>query len=73
MDAIAGLDGVHLAFLGDPEPGYGHELTAQVEARGVVVDGVEAPLRVPRLCGDPASMQRLAAIREQMSLLADYL
>lgn len=35
VDAVARLDGVHLAFLGDPEPGYVPQLLAQVETRGI--------------------------------------
>jgi glycosyltransferase involved in cell wall biosynthesis len=35
VDAAARLDGVHLVFLGDPEPGYGEELSARIRERGV--------------------------------------
>ena len=35
VDAVARLDGVHLAFLGDPEPGYEQELTERVHRQGV--------------------------------------
>jgi glycosyltransferase involved in cell wall biosynthesis len=35
VDAIAQLEGVHLAFLGDPEPGYGQELSGEIRARGI--------------------------------------
>jgi glycosyltransferase involved in cell wall biosynthesis len=35
VDAAALLDGVHVAFLGDPEPGYGDQLQARIRHRGV--------------------------------------
>jgi glycosyltransferase involved in cell wall biosynthesis len=35
LDAVARLDGVHLVFLGDPEPGYGQELSALIARHGV--------------------------------------
>ena len=35
IEAVAGLPGVHLAFLGDPEPGYGETLRALIAARGL--------------------------------------
>jgi glycosyltransferase involved in cell wall biosynthesis len=36
VKAVAGLKGVNLAFLGDPEPGYGAQLTALIEEMGLV-------------------------------------
>jgi glycosyltransferase involved in cell wall biosynthesis len=33
VDAVARLDGARLVFLGDPEPGYEAELSAQIDAR----------------------------------------
>jgi glycosyltransferase involved in cell wall biosynthesis len=35
VDAVAMTDGVHLAFLGDPEPGYGERLLARIRERGI--------------------------------------
>jgi glycosyltransferase involved in cell wall biosynthesis len=35
LDAAAGLDGVHVAFLGDPEPGFGQRLSDEIAARGL--------------------------------------
>jgi glycosyltransferase involved in cell wall biosynthesis len=35
LDAVARLDGVHLVFLGDPEPGYGQELSALITRHGI--------------------------------------
>ncbi len=35
IEAVAGLPDVRLAFLGDPEPGYGAELRALIAARGM--------------------------------------
>jgi glycosyltransferase involved in cell wall biosynthesis len=35
VDAVAKLDGVWLAFLGDPEPGYSGKLSALIQARGI--------------------------------------
>jgi glycosyltransferase involved in cell wall biosynthesis len=35
VDAVARLDGVRLAFLGDPEPGYGQQLAARIAALSV--------------------------------------
>jgi len=35
LGALARLPGVHLAFLGDPEPGYGETLRAAIVAHGV--------------------------------------
>jgi glycosyltransferase involved in cell wall biosynthesis len=35
VDAVARLEGVHLAFLGDPEPGYGAGLLARIHERGI--------------------------------------
>jgi glycosyltransferase involved in cell wall biosynthesis len=35
VDAVARLGGVRLAFLGDPEPGYGQVLEARVRDRGI--------------------------------------
>jgi glycosyltransferase involved in cell wall biosynthesis len=35
IEAVAGLPGVHLAFLGDPEPGYGAALRGHIAARGM--------------------------------------
>jgi len=35
VKAVAGLDGVNLAFLGDPEPGYGTQLTALIAEMGL--------------------------------------
>ena len=35
VEAVAGLDGVNVAFLGDPEPGYGDRLTAVIEQMGL--------------------------------------
>jgi glycosyltransferase involved in cell wall biosynthesis len=35
VEAVTRLDGVHLAFLGDPEPGYGETLLEQIRASGV--------------------------------------
>jgi glycosyltransferase involved in cell wall biosynthesis len=35
LDAAAGLDGVHVAFLGDPEPGFGQQLRDEIAARGL--------------------------------------
>ncbi|MHB8656856.1 MAG: glycosyltransferase family 4 protein [Solirubrobacteraceae bacterium] len=35
VDAVARLDGVCLAFLGDPEPGYGETLRARIVALGL--------------------------------------
>jgi glycosyltransferase involved in cell wall biosynthesis len=35
LDAIQRLPGVHLAFLGDPEPGYGEILREEIRARGI--------------------------------------
>jgi glycosyltransferase involved in cell wall biosynthesis len=35
VDAVGRLDGVHLVFLGDPEPGYGAELVGLIEERGL--------------------------------------
>ena len=35
VDAVARLDGVHLVFLGDPEPGYGQELSALITRHGI--------------------------------------
>jgi glycogen synthase len=37
LDAVARCDGVRLAFLGDPEPGYGERLRAEIERRGLGV------------------------------------
>jgi glycosyltransferase involved in cell wall biosynthesis len=33
--AVAELEGVHLAFLGDPEPGYGTELQRLIDGHGI--------------------------------------
>jgi glycosyltransferase involved in cell wall biosynthesis len=44
--AVAALPGVHLAFLGDPEPGYGERLAREVAHRGVS-DRVVALASVP--------------------------
>ena len=35
VDAVAELDGVHLVFLGDPEPGYGRQLVGHIRRRQV--------------------------------------
>ena len=35
VDAMARLDGVHLAFLGDPEPGYEEALAERIRRQGV--------------------------------------
>jgi glycosyltransferase involved in cell wall biosynthesis len=35
VDAAVALDGVQVAFLGDPEPGYGEILAARIRKRGV--------------------------------------
>jgi glycosyltransferase involved in cell wall biosynthesis len=35
VDATASVDGVHLAFLGDPEPGYAQELSERIRERQV--------------------------------------
>src|SRR5947209_7168727 len=35
VDAVAMAGGVHLAFLGDPEPGYGERLLARIRERGI--------------------------------------
>jgi glycosyltransferase involved in cell wall biosynthesis len=35
VKALAGLDGVNLAFLGDPEPGYAAQLTAVIAEMGL--------------------------------------
>jgi glycogen(starch) synthase len=46
IDAVAHLDGVHLAFLGDPEPGYWRQLQA-------MIDGCGAGARIHRLPSIP--------------------
>ncbi len=35
VNAVARLDGVHLVFLGDPEPGYSRELLAVIAGHGI--------------------------------------
>lgn len=35
LDAAARVDGMHLVFLGDPEPGYERQLTAMIRGRGL--------------------------------------
>jgi glycosyltransferase involved in cell wall biosynthesis len=35
VDAVAQVDGVHLVFLGDPEPGYERALLARIDARNL--------------------------------------
>ncbi len=35
VEAVARLDGVHLVFLGDPEPGYGPQLSRLIAQHGV--------------------------------------
>jgi glycosyltransferase involved in cell wall biosynthesis len=52
---VASLDGVNLVFLGDPEPGFGERLAAEIRRRGVS-DRVTALASVPlaRLLGHTA-------------------